>query len=451
MGQRVVIVGGDAAGMSAASKAKRTSPDTEVIVLEKGVHISYAACGIPYFIGGVVSSWEDLIILTPKKARESRKIDVRTLHLVESFDPKEHVVRGRDLEKDEPFELTYDKLILATGARPVIPKIQGMDLPGVFTMRSIEDGLKIKNFIDEMKPKTAIVVGGGYIGLEMLEAFHRQGIELTIVERLDRLMVTVDEEIAQQVEDEIRRHGIEILLRTTLVGIRQGKENLEVLLAGGPGKLSADMVLVSAGVQPNSELAKDAGARLGRSSAIRINEKMETTLPDVYAAGDCVEHKHIISGRNTYIPLAPAANKGGRVAGENAVGGNAEFPGIIGTSITKVFDLEVARSGLSYRDTSETVYSKVKQVTVVEKNRARYYPGAENITIRLIVDKRSNKLLGAQIIGREGAGKRIDVLAVAIQLGLKLDEISSLDLAYAPPFSPVYDPITISANVGLHK
>ncbi len=451
MSQRLVIVGGDAAGMSAASKAKRVSPDAEVVVLEKGRFISYAACGIPYYIGGLVSDWQDLLILSPKAAREGRKIDVRLHHLVESFDPKTRIVRGKNLEDGSAFELSYDKLILATGARPVIPKIQGMDLPGVFTLRNIDDGLAIRKYIDENKPATAIVVGGGYIGLEMLEAFHRQGIKLTIIERLDRIMVTVDEEIAQLVEEEIRRHGIDILLRTTLVGIRKGRENLEVLLAGGPGKMQADMVLVSAGVQPNSELAKEAGARLGRSNAIRINEKMETTLPNVYAAGDCVEHKHIISGRNTYIPLAPAANKGGRVAGENAVGGEVDFPGVIGTSITKVFDLEVARTGLSYRDTSETIYSKVKQITIVEKTKARYFPGTDNLTIRLVVDKRSNKLLGAQIIGKEGAGKRIDVFAVAIQQNMKLEDIANLDLAYAPPFSPVYDPILISAYVGLRK
>lgn len=449
MTRRIVVVGGDAAGMSAASKAKRIDPEIEVIVLEKGPHISYAACGIPYYIGGVVDDWHKLIVMTPETARDSRGIDVRSFCEAEAVDPVKRAVYGHNLKTGEPFELIYGKLVLATGARPRIPNIEGMDLPGVFTMRSIDDGIAIKEYIETHRPKQAVVVGGGYIGLEMVEAFTRNGIKVTVIEQLDRVMVSVDEEIAKMVEDELKANDVDFLLRTSLSSIKKCKTGgLELFLAGGPGKLTTEMVLISVGVQANAELAKNAGARIGKSGAIRVNEKMETTLPDIYAAGDCAEHKHLISGRNTYIPLAPVANKGGRIAGENAAGGNLEFPGIIGTSITKIFDLEVARTGLSYRDISETVFTKVKQISITEKAKAKYFPGTEDVTINLIAEQRTLRLLGAQILGRSGSGKKIDVFAVAITKGMTLHEISNLDLAYAPPFSPVYDPMIIAANVG---
>jgi NADPH-dependent 2,4-dienoyl-CoA reductase/sulfur reductase-like enzyme len=452
MTKKIVIIGGDAAGMSAASKAKKVNPDLDVIVFEKGPHISYAACGIPYYISGVVDDWKKLVILTPDEAIQKRHVDVRVHHEVLSIDPANRQVMARNLLGNESFFESYDKLIIATGAKPRVPQISGLDLPGVFMLRTIQDGIDIKSYIKENQPKSVVVVGGGYIGLEMVEAFRRLGLDVTVIEQLDRIMVSVDAEIATVIEEELHKNDVKIYLRSTLSGIKTDKDgSLALDVAGGPGKINADMVLISIGVQANADLAKAAGIRLGKRGGIRINEKMETTFANIYAAGDCAEYKHIVSGRNTYIPLAPAANKGGRVAGENAAGGNAVFPGILGTSITKIFDLEVARTGLSYRDLSETVYSKVKQISITEKNRAHYYPDAEKLTIRIIAEQRSNRILGAQIIGGKGTAKKIDLLALAIMNNMTLDDIHQLDLAYAPPFSPVYDPILIAANVGLRS
>ncbi|HDR05131.1 MAG TPA: hypothetical protein ENN84_07795 [Candidatus Marinimicrobia bacterium] len=450
MTQKIVIIGGDAAGMSAASKAKRVRPELDVIVFEKGPHISYAACGIPYYVSGVVEDWKNLVIFTPEQALQKRNIKVHIFHEVLSIDSEKRQLTVRKIETNEIFTESYDKCIIAVGARPRVPQIPGMDLSGVFMLRSIQDGIDIKTFIEVNQPKSVVVVGGGYIGLEMVEAFRRLNLDVTVIEQLDRVLVSVDAEIATIVEEELHKNDVKIYLRSTITGIKRDKDgSLALDVAGGPGKINADMVLVSIGVQANTELAKTAGVRLGKRGGIRINEKMETTVNHIYAAGDCAEYKHIVSGRNTYIPLAPAANKGGRIAGENAAGGNAVFPGILGTSITKIFDLEVARTGLSYRDLSETVYSKVKQVSITEKNRARYYPDAQELTIRLIAEQRTNRLLGAQIIGGLGTGKKIDLFALAIMKNMTLDDLQNLDLAYAPPFSPVYDPILLAANVGL--
>ena len=450
--QTVVIIGGDAAGMSAASKIKRERKEADVIVYERGEHISFSACGMPYWIGGTIESDEDLLVLTPEVARNKRGIDVRMRHEVTAINRADKTVEVRNLDTGEPSTQVYDKLVIATGASAVRPPIPGMDLPGVFTLRALSDSQRMYAYMAETTPQAAVVIGGGYIGVEMAEALIDRGLEVHIVEMLPQIMPNFDADMVDEVTDHLREKGVQLHLGVGSNGVSEVDGRLAVGLGDAGEAIVADLVLVSVGVRPNSQLAADAGLALGRSKAILVDDHMHTTDPDIYAAGDCVEHHHIVLDEDVWIPLAPSANKGGRIAGENISGSDTAFPGILGTAVVKVFDYTMSVTGLTERAAvasgkygSEGEF--VGSAAISAYDKAHYWPGAEKIKAKLVIDKRDGRILGAQLVGKAGVNKRIDIVATAITAGLTVDQLALLDLSYAPPYSPVYDPVQVCAGV----
>jgi NADPH-dependent 2,4-dienoyl-CoA reductase/sulfur reductase-like enzyme len=444
MGERLVVIGGVAAGMSAASRARRLNPKIEIMVFEKSGFVSYGSCGLPYFVSDVIKAPENLVVYDAKFFKEKRNIDVYLHHEVLKIFPAKRSVLVKDLEKNKEFEVGYDKLVIATGARAVKPNIKGIDLNGIFTIRFLEDGIAIKNFIRENSPKKALIIGAGYIGMEMAEALVSLGIDVTIVEVMPNILGSMDDEINEVVEAELQKNGVKLLKSTSVVEFVGDGFVRKAILNNG-SSLDVDLVIVGAGIKPNSEIARDAGIEIGRSGAIAVNQRMETNIPGVFAAGDCAEAFHLVLGRPVYIPLGTTANKQGKVAGENAVGGNAIFKGIVGTAVFKVFELEVARTGISEKQAKEEGIDYVS--TVIEHgSRAHYYPGGSKIRVKLIAERKTGRLLGAEMVGRDGVAKRIDVFATALHARMSIDEIAGLDLSYAPPFAPVWDPILIAAN-----
>ena len=451
MPQPYVIIGGDAAGMSAASKVKREQPDVEVIVFERGPYISYSACGMPYWLAGVIESDRKLIILTPDRARERRGIDVRIGHDVTAIDPAAKTVTVKRQETGETLTQPYTKLLIATGASAQHPPIPGLDLPGVFTLRTIPDAQHIYRHIEQTQPQQAVIIGGGYIGLEMAEALHERGLQITVVEMLPQLMPNFDADMVEEVTAHLAEHGVQVHTGERVAAIVEQDGHLTVQLASGT-LLPADLVLVSTGVRPNSELAKAAGLKLGKSGAIWVDAQMRTSDPHIYAAGDCVEHYHIVLGENAWIPLATSANKGGRIAGDNMSGQQSSFPGIAGTAVVKIFDYTMSITGVTERQAissgnwgaaGEAMGSTV--VTAWEK--AGYWPGAEKIKVKLVYQKSDGRILGGQIVGKAGVNKRIDIIATALSARLTVETLGMLDLSYAPPYSPTYDPVQVCANV----
>jgi NADPH-dependent 2,4-dienoyl-CoA reductase/sulfur reductase-like enzyme len=444
MGERLVVIGGVAAGMSAASRARRLNPKIEIMVFEKSGFVSYGSCGLPYFVSDVIKAPENLVVYDAKFFKEKRNIDVYLHHEVLKIFPAKRSVLVKDLKRNKEFEVGYDKLVIATGARAVNPNIKGIDLNGIFTIRFLEDGIAIKNFIRENSPKKASIIGAGYIGMEMAEALVSLGIDVTIVEVMPNILGSMDDEINEVVEAELQKNGVKLLKSTSVVEFVGDGFVRKAILNNG-SSLDVDLVIVGAGIKPNSEIARDAGIEIGRSGAIAVNQRMETNIPGVFAAGDCAEAFHLVLGRPVYIPLGTTANKQGKVAGENAVGGNAIFKGIVGTAVFKVFELEVARTGISEKQAKEEGIDYVS--TVIEhSSRAHYYPGGSKIRVKLIAEKRTGRLLGAEMVGRDGVAKRIDVFATALHARMSIGEIAGLDLSYAPPFAPVWDPILIAAN-----
>ncbi|GAB6877545.1 FAD-dependent oxidoreductase [Thermaerobacter litoralis] len=448
--KRLVVVGGVAAGMSAASRARRLDPDLEIEVFERSGFVSYGSCGLPYFVGGLIREPSELVIYTPQFFRQKRDIAVHVQHEVTAIHPDEHYLEVRDLVTGRQRQVEFDTLILATGARPVEPPIPGLDLKGVHFLRLIEDGIAVREHARALVAqgrRKAVVVGGGYIGLEMAEALVSVGMEVAIVERLPQVMPNLDPEMAELVHDELRRHGVALYL---------GEGARAVLGDGGRVRaldtdartLPADLVLVAVGVRPNSELAKAAGIELGAGRAIKVDEFMRTSHPAVYAAGDCADTVHRVSGRRAYIPLGTTANKQGRVAGENAAGGHARFPGVLGTAIVKVFDLGVARTGLTARE-AVLAGLEAAATTIRHGSRAHYYPGADKLHVRLVHGP-DGRLLGAQMAGPVDAVLRIDTLVAALHAGMTVDQLYELDLAYAPPFAPVWDPVLIAARQAMN-
>ncbi len=445
MTKRVVVIGGVAAGMSAAAKAKRENPKLEVVVYERGPYISYGACGMPYFIAGDIADYRDLIARTPEQMGE-QGVEVHLHHEVVSIHPDAHTVTVRDREREREFEQRYDKLVIATGARATAPPLPGADLPGIFALRSLVDGIAVKQFLERQAPKQAVVVGGGYVGVEMAETFRRLGLAVRMAIRSGQVMrEQLDDDIRSLVEEALARHGVE-LLTGTLVGF-EGQGRVEGVELEGGERFAGDVVLLGLGVRPDGvPLAEMAGVALGRTGAIATDEMMRTNVPDIYAAGDCAEAFHLVTGEPDYVPLGSTANKQGRTAGENIAGGQATFGGIVGTMVVRAFDLAVARTGLTTAEAEKRGYS-VRAVKIKASNKARYFPGASPIHVKLIVDDETDRLLGGQIVGRDGVAKRVDVLATALHHRLTVADLRRLDLSYAPPFSPVWDPILIAANV----
>ncbi len=441
--ERFIIIGGNAAGMSAASRIRRNLPQAEIIVFEQSDDVSYGACGLPYFISNDIPEAERLIAISAEDFRQKRQIDVRLRYRALSFDPKKRTVKVQSADSDQSEEIAYDKLIIATGARAVQPPINGVDLDNVFTLRTLQDGIRIKNAISN-NHQTAVVIGGGYIGLEMAEALSKQGLKVSVVEMLDRLMPNVDTDISTEIENELQNQGCGIYKANAVEEIIGGTTAERVRLADGT-ILPAEVVVIAVGVKPNVEFALSGGVQLGKTGAIAVAPTMRTNVHNVFAAGDCAEAKNLVTGKNDYIPLGTTANKQGRVAGDNASGKTGKFAGIVGTAAVKVFDLEIARTGICSA-TAEKLYPSFQRVIIKSKSRAGYYPDPKKIVVKLLFRREDGRLLGAQMAGGEGVAKRIDVLATALQQRMTVKEIAELDLSYAPPFAPVWDPILLAAN-----
>ncbi len=445
--ERLVVIGGDAAGMSAASQARkrRDVDDLEIVAFERGRATSYSACGIPYWIGGAVGSEAELISRSPEQHR-ANGIDVRMRTEVTAIDLAAKRVTARDLETGREYEQAYDQLVYATGSVPMRPTAEGFDAPGVYGVQVLDDGRELIAELDSGRVERVVVVGGGYIGLELAEACQVRGLDVTVVNRSATPIGTFDPDIGAFIADAVARMGIRLVFGQPAVRVETGPDGRAsaVLTADGT-RLPADLVVLGLGVRPNVALAKAAGIPLGASGGIAVDNRMRTDVPGVWSAGDCVESWHRLSGQRLVVALGTHANKQGRVVGINLGGGYATFPGVIGTAVTKVCDLEVARTGLSEAEAEAAGYRYVTAY-VDSTTRAGYFPGAKPIRVKLIAEKRSGTLLGAQIAGREGAAKRIDVLATAIWNEMSVDEVLSLDLSYAPPFAPVWDPVLIAAR-----
>lgn len=432
--------------MSAASAAKKAFPGAEVVVLEKGPYISYAACSLPYYLAGVIPRIEDLVVLSPEVAKEERGIEVLTGHEAVGLDVKAQKVYVRTPQGEKSFP--YDRLILATGGLPLVPPWPGVNLRGVFTLRTLQDGLAIEGFLREREVKRVAIVGGGYIGMEMAEAFRSRGLAVVVLEKADRVLGTMDEEITSKVEGELRSQGVRLEKGVTVQGF-EGSETVKRVVTD-KGDFDVDMVLLAIGVRPNSALARDAGIALGVRDAVAVDEHLETSVPGVFAAGDCAETFHVVTSKKAYIPLGTTANRQGRMAGENAAGSRKVFPGVVGTAMTKVFRLQVGRTGLSSLEAQGEGMDFVK-VTIEGRSRAHACPQGRPLWITYVVERTTGKLLGAQMVGEEGVAHRINTLAAAVQTGMTVEEISRLDLGYAPPFATVWDPILIAANVAAKR
>jgi NADPH-dependent 2,4-dienoyl-CoA reductase/sulfur reductase-like enzyme len=448
--ERLVVIGGDAGGMSAASQARRHRGPGELSItaFERGRHTSYSACGIPYLVGGVVAHGEDLVVRTPEKFAQ-RDIDVHVRHEATAVDLDRRQVHVRNLddpgcERVEPF----DQLMIATGATPIRPDVPGADAAGIFGVQVLDDGLALHRLFAgrDAPPKRAVVVGGGYIGLEMAEALVSRGLEVTLVEKASQPMGTLDPDMGALVAEAIRGIGVTLHLDEGVDGYETGRDGRVSAVVTSARTLPADLVVLGLGVRPDSRLAEEAGLGVGQDTGgIVVDRRMRTTAEGVWAAGDCVEVHHRVSRRPAAIALGTHANKQGRVAGINIGGGYATFPGVVGTAVSKICSLEIGRTGLREVDALGDGF-EIETVMVESTTRAGYFPGSESITTKLIAERRSGRLLGAQIVGREGAAKRIDVLACALWNEMTVDEIAHLDLGYAPPFSPVWDPVLIAAR-----
>ncbi|HNQ84645.1 MAG TPA: FAD-dependent oxidoreductase [Deltaproteobacteria bacterium] len=443
---RVIVIGGDAAGMSAASQVKRQRPEYEVIVFERGEYISYAACGVPYYVGGAVAGLDDLVEVSPEEAREKRRVDLRLRHTVVAIDPSKRTVT---VEHDgaqavEP----YDRLLIATGARAQSMGIDVGAYPNVFTMNDLYDAARIREFLVDRKPRSVAVIGGGYIGLEACESFRQQGVETTLVHRREDLHRSFEKELSDIIKEKLTEQGVSLSLGRPFSGLEQRGDRIGIVR--DVDVLEFDAVLLAVGVEPNSDLAKAAGVELGASRAIRVNEFMETSVAGIYAAGDCATARLTTFGLEVHAPLALKANKQGLIAGMNIAGGREAFAGVLNTAITKVFDLGVARTGLSFDQAVELGLDPEK-VVVTSRDRARYYPGAMPMTSLVIIGRKDRRVLGAQLSGRIESVKRIDVYVCALSNRMTIDQVFDLDLAYAPPFSPVYDPVLLAARVARKK
>ncbi len=442
---KLVVIGGDAAGMSAASKVRRMKPEREIVVFEMGKFTSYAACGMPYYIAGMVESHEDLIAREPEVFREKQNIDVRTSHEVVRIDTGKKRVQAKDLESGKLFWESWDALLIATGAMPLFPDLPGIHAKGVFALSGLQSGIDVFQFLEKENPRRAVIAGGGYIGIEMAEALLERGLEVSLVDMAPQLMTTLDPDMAALVVDYMREQGIKVYLEERLEKIETDNEGKVSRVVTAGQKIEAGMVILGLGIRPNSDLAKEAGIELGANNAIRVNKKMQTSAEGVWAAGDCATSFHLLKKAETHIALGTVANKHGLVAGTNIGGGQAEFPGVLGTAITRFRELEIARTGLSEKELKESDI-KYKAETIDSATRSGYFPGTGKMTVKLLAEKESGRLLGGQIVGFAGAAKRIDTLVAAITSGMTAQQLMDLDLAYAPPFSPVWDPVQTAAR-----
>ncbi|MBE6951210.1 MAG: CoA-disulfide reductase [Ruminococcaceae bacterium] len=439
---KVVIVGGVAGGATAAARIRRLDEQAEIVVFERSGYISYANCGLPYYIGGVIEDAEELTLQTPESFFRRFRIHMKVRHEVTAIHPEKKTVSVKNLETGGVFEEAYDKLLLSPGAKPLWPSLPGMDSDRLFTLRTVEDTLRIREFIDRNKPKAAVMVGGGFIGLEVAENLRELGLEVTIVQRPKQLMNPFDADMAAFIHAEVRKHGVQLALGHSVAGFAEKNGGIEVLLKDS-APLHADLVVLAIGVTPESGLAKEAGLALGMKGSILVNDRMETSVPDIYAVGDAVQVKHYVTGEDALIALAGPANKQGRIAADNICGGDSRYLGSQGSSVIKIFDMTAATTGINETNARKSGQD-VDTVILSPMSHAGYYPGGKLMTMKVVFEKETYRLLGAQIVGYEGVDKRIDVLATAIHAGLKATELKDLDLAYAPPYSSAKDPVNMA-------
>ncbi|MGY3679012.1 FAD-dependent oxidoreductase [Streptomyces sp. TE33382] len=445
--ERLVVIGGDAAGMSAASQARRLKgPDElDIVAFERGHFSSYSACGIPYWVGGDVERRDDLIARTPQEHRE-RGIDLRTRTEVTEIDAAGRRVRALDRESGETYWRGYDKLVIATGARPVRPALPGMDAAGVHGVQTLDDGQALLDSLDRATGRRAVVVGAGYIGVEMAEAMLNRGFEVTVLNRGEQPMATLDPDMGALVHEAMDGMGITTVNGAAVTGIRTGPDGRVNAVVAGARTCPADVVVLGIGVEPETTLAGAAGLPLGPHGGLLTDLSMRVVgHDDIWAGGDCVEVLDLVAGRTRHIALGTHANKHGQIIGSNAGGGYGTFPGVVGTAVSKVCDLEIARTGLREKD-ARAVGLRYVTATIESTGRAGYYPGARPMTVKMLAEYRTGRLLGVQIVGRDGAAKRVDIAAVALTAGMTVDQMITLDLGYAPPFSPVWDPVLVAAR-----
>ena len=439
---KVIIVGGVAGGATAAARIRRLDEYAEITVFEKSGYISYANCGLPYYIGDVITDPEELTLQTPESFFKRFHINMKIHHEVISIYPDRKTVSVKSLENGEIFEENYDKLILSPGAKPTQPRLPGVGIDKLFTLRTVEDTFRIKKYINKNHPKSVVLAGGGFIGLELAENLRELGMDVTIAQRPKQLMNPFDPDMASMIHNEMRKHGIKLVLGYTVEGFKEKDNEVEVLLKDTPS-LHADMVVLAIGVTPDTALAKEAGLELGIKESIIVNDRMETSVPDIYAAGDAVQVKHYVTSNDTLISLAGPANKQGRIIADNICGGDSHYLGSQGSSVIKVFDITAATTGIN-ENNAKKAGLEVDTVILSPMSHAGYYPGGKVMTMKVVFEKDTYRLLGAQIIGYEGVDKRIDVLATAIHAGLRATQLKDLDLAYAPPYSSAKDPVNMA-------
>ncbi len=437
---RLVVIGGVAAGMSAAAKAKRTNPDLEVVAYERTHFVSYGACGLPYFVVGEVPRVEDLVARTPEQFKK-QGILALPRHEVVEVDYPNRTLTVHALDEGRTFTDRFDHLVVATGARPVVPDLPGVGLAGVFTLRVPEDGVAVREWA--ARARRAVIVGAGYVGLEMAEAFRRLGLAVTLIEAEDRVMPMADPEVSDQLAEALAKNGVEVATGTRVTALL-GEERVAAVETTA-GRVEAELVLISVGIRPNADLAKSFGVALGPTGAIRVDEQQRTNLEDVYAAGDVAESRHLLTNEPYWLPLGDVANKHGRTAGTVIGGGRAAFKGVLGTAITKVFDRTVAMTGLTEQAARKRGL-EVGTAAIRSRDRAHYMPGGHPLFVKLVYQAASGRLLGAQIVGHGNDALRIDAVAALIHKGATVEDLRALDLAYAPPFSPVWDPLLVAAN-----
>lgn len=442
---KVVIIGGVAGGATAAARIRRLDETAEILVFERSGYISYANCGLPYYIGDVITDPEALTLQTPESFFSRFRVTMKVRHEVTAIHPERNTVSVTNLETGEEFEESYDKLLLSPGAKPTQPKLPGTGISKLFTLRTVEDTFRIKEYINQNHPKSVVLAGGGFIGLELAENLRELGMDVTIVQRPKQLMNPFDPDMAAFIHSKMRSHGIRLALGHTVEGFEEKEGGVQVLLKD-EAPLQADMVILAIGVTPDTWLAKNAGLKLGIKDSIVVNDRMETSIPNIYAVGDAVQVKHYVTGLDALISLAGPANKQGRIAADNICGKDSHYQGSQGSSVIKVFDMTAAVTGVNETNAKKAGLD-VDKVILSPMSHAGYYPGGKVMTMKVVFEKETYRLLGAQIVGYEGVDKRIDVLATAIHAGMKATELKDLDLSYAPPYSSAKDPVNMAGFI----
>ncbi len=442
---KVIIIGGVAGGATAAARIRRLDEQAEIVVFERSGFISYANCGLPYYIGGTIEDENDLTLQTPESFWKRFRVKMNVHHEVTAIDPDSKTVTVKNLENGEVFTESYDKLVLSPGAKPIKPNFDGADSNKIFTLRTVEDTLKIKKYANAHHPKLAAVVGGGFIGIEVAENLRDLGIDVTLVEASEQLMAPFDRDMASFIHAEIRKNGINLMLDTMVEGFADNDCSIDVKFKNAQ-TLHTDMVVMAIGVAPETTLAKNAGLQLGIKGSIVVNDRMETSVPDIYAVGDAVQIKNFVTGEDALISLAGPANKQGRIAADNICGGDSHYTGGQGSSVIKIFDMTAAATGINEK-TAKSLGIIVDKVILSPMSHAGYYPGGKIMTMKVLFEKENYRLLGAQIVGFEGVDKRIDILATAIRAGMKAYDLTELDLAYAPPYSSAKDPVNMAGYI----